>query len=529
VDKLRSADQAVGLIKNNDTVNLVASGGGFQNAELIYQALEKRFLETGEPTGLTLVHVTGVGFGNETGIGRLAHEGLVKRVVGGHWLWSKVMSKLAVDEKIEAYNLPQGVMACLMREIAAGRPGLLTTVGLHTFIDPRLEGGRMNKRAQEPLVELVDLQGREMLLYKSFPIDVCIVRGTTADEDGNISVEQEGLDLHLLSAAQATYNSGGVVIAQVKRIARRGTLNPRLVRVPAHMVTAVVVDPAQWQTVECEYNPSLCGEVRAPLDAMPSLEFGIRKFIARRAALELQPGAVVNLGIGVTDGVANIAAEEGIIDDFVFSIEMGVVGGVPAKGLIFGAAWNPDCIMSMPTQFDFYHGGGLDLGFLGMGEADEHGNVNVSKLGNRITGSGGFIDISQNAKAMVFCGTFTNGDIELDVEDGRISILKDGDIKKFRSQVAQVTFSGEFAAEKGQPVLYVTERAVFKLERGRMVLIEIAPGIDLDKDVLAKMEFRPEIAPDLKTMDPAIFKPERMIESNPDVFFRWGGGVEEGA
>ena len=522
MDKLCSVDQAVGLIKNYDTVNLVASGGGFQDAELVYQALERRFLETGEPNNLTLVHVTGVGFGNETGIGRLAHEGLVKRVIGGHWLWSKVMSKLAIDEKIEAYNLPQGVMACLMRDIAAGRPGLLTTVGLHTFIDPRLEGGRMNKRSQEPLVDLVDFQGQEMLLYKSFPINVCIVRGTTADEDGNISVEQEGLDLHLLSAAQATYNSGGVVIAQVKRIARRGTLDPRLVRVPAHMVTAVVVDPAQWQTVECEYNPSLCGEVRVPLDAMPSLEFGIRKFIARRAALELTRGAVVNLGIGVTDGIANVAAEEGIIEDFVFSIEMGVVGGVPAKGLIFGAAWNPDCIMSMPSQFDFYHGGGLDLGFLGLGEADEHGNVNVSKLGKRITGSGGFIDISQCAKAMVFCGSFTNGDIELHVEDGRISIVKDGDTKKFCKHVEQVTFSGEFAAQKGQPVLYVTERAVFRLEGGRMVLIEIAPGIDLEKDVLAQMEFRPEIAPDLKTMDPAIFRPERMTQNNPGLFFTRG-------
>lgn len=518
MDKLCSAEQAIQLIKSGDTVNLVASGGGFQDAELVYQALEKRFLETGQPTDLTLVHVTGVGYGNETGVGRLAHERLVKRVIGGHWLWSKVMSQLAIDEKIEAYNLPQGVMALLMREIAAGRPGLLTTVGLNTFIDPRLEGGRMNKRAEKPLVELIDFRGQEMLLYKSFPIDVCIVRGTTADEDGNISVEQEGLDLHLLSAAQATYNSGGIVIAQVKRIARRGTLNPRLVRVPAHMVTAVVVDPAQWQTVECEYNPSLCGEVRVPLDTMPTLDFGIRKFIARRAALELRPGAIVNLGIGVADGVANIAAEEGIIDDFVFSIEMGVVGGVPAKGLIFGAAWNPDCIMSMPTQFDFYHGGGLDLGFLGMGEADEVGNVNVSKLGRRITGSGGFIDISQNAKSMVFCGTFTNGDIELDVKDGRISIVKEGDTKKLRKRVEQVTFSGEFAAKKGQPVLYVTERAVFRLVNGRMVLIEIAPGIDLEKDVLAQMEFRPEIAADLKIMDSAIFRPERMIENNAACF-----------
>lgn len=518
VSKVCSAEQAVGLIKSGDTVNLVASGGGFQNAETIYCALEQRFLDTGEPRDLTIVHVTGVGYGNETGVGRLAHPGLVKRVIGGHWLWSKVMSQLAIDEEIEGYNLPQGVLALLMREIAAGRPGLLTTVGLNTFIDPRLEGGRMNKRATEDLVELVNFRGQDMLFYKAFPIQVCIVRGTTADEDGNISVEQEGLDLHLLPSAQATYNCGGVVIAQVKRLAKRGTLNPRLVRVPAHMVSAVVVDPNQWQSAECEYNPSLCGEVRVPLESMPSLEFGIRKFIARRAALELKPGAVVNLGIGVPDGVANIAAEEGIIDDFVFSIEMGVVGGVPAKGVIFGAAWNPECIMSMPSQFDFYHGGGLDMAFLGLGEADASGNINVSKLGRRITGSGGFIDISQTAKEVVFCGTFTNGEIILDTADGKVSIVKDGATKKFRQKVEQVTFSGEFATQRGQRVLYVTERAVFELKEGKMVLIEIAPGVDLEKNVLSQMEFVPEISPDLKPMDPAIFKPERMVVTNPALF-----------
>ena len=518
VDKLCSVDQAIDLIKNFDTVNLVASGGGFQDADLVYKGLEKRFLETGEPNNLTLVHVTGVGSGNETGLGRLAHKGLVKRVIGGHWLWSKVMGQLALDEEIEAYNLPQGVLALLMREIAAGRPGLLTTVGLNTFMDPRLEGGRMNKRAEESLIELLDFQGKEMLLYKSFPIDVCIVRGTTADEDGNISVEMEGLDLHILSAAQATYNSGGVVIAQVKRLAKKGTLNPRMVRVPAHMVNAVVLCPDQWQSAECEYNPALCGEVRVPMDSMPSLDFGIRKFIARRAALELKPGAVVNLGIGIPDGIANIAAEEGIIDDFVFSIEMGVVGGVPAKGVIFGAAWNPDCIMSMPTQFDFYHGGGLDMAFLGMGEADESGNVNVSKLGKRITGSGGFIDISQNAKTMVFCGTFMNGETVLDIKDGKVVIVQEGAKRKFKKQVEQITFSGEYSARTGQNVLYVTERAVFKLEDGKMVLIEIAPGIDVEKDILANMDFSPGISPDLKAMDPSIFMPETIMETNPGLF-----------
>jgi len=525
MNKLYSLEQAIKLIKNYDTVNISASGGGFMDADLIYSGIEKKFLETGEPNNLTLMHVTGVGSGNETGVGRFAHKGLVKRVVGGHWLWSKKMSQMALDEEIEAYNLPQGVLALLTREIAAGRPGLLTTVGLHTFIDPRLDGGKMNKTAKEPLVELVNFQGREMLFYKCFPINVSIIRGTTADEDGNISVELEGLDLHILSSAQAAYNSGGIVIAQVKRIVKRGTLNPRLVRVPGHMVTAVVQDPRQWQTSEAEYNPAICGINKVPMDSITKLEFGIRKFVARRAALLLKPGAVVNLGIGIADGVANIAAEEGILDDFTFSIEMGVVGGVPTKGIIFGAAWNPDCIMSMPSQFDFYHGGGLDMAFLGMGEADPVGNVNVSRLGRRITGSGGFIDISQNAKTMVFCGTFTNGEILLDTRDGKLTILKDGNNKKFRKRVDQISFSGEYAVEKGQQVFFVTERAVLKLENRRMVLTEIAPGIDLQKDILAQMEFAPEIDPNLKIMDPAIFSPEKLTKSNPALFSHFAGGA----
>ncbi len=523
MNKVCSIDQALSLIKSGDTVNLVASGGGFQDADLIYRGIEKKFLETGEPNNLTVVHITGVGSGNETGVGRLAHKGLVKRVIGGHWVWSKKMSQLAVDEQIEGYNLPQGVLSLLMREIAAHRPGLLTTIGLNTFIDPRLEGGRMNKKAQEPFVELVNFQGREMLFYKAFPINVAIVRGTSADEDGNISVELEGLDLHMLPSAQAAYNSGGIVIAQVKRIVKKGSLHPRMVRVPAHMVSAVVVDPNQWQTSEAEYNPALCGMIRVPVDSIPELEFGLRKFVARRAALELRPGTVVNLGIGIADGVANIAAEEGIIDDFTFSIEMGVVGGVPTKGIIFGASWNPECIMSMPSMFDFYHGGGLDMTFLGMGEADAAGNVNVTRLGKRITGSGGFIDISQSAKTVVFCSPFANGEIAVDAKDGKLSILKDGDTRKFRKNVAQVSFSSEYATRTGQQVFYITERAVFKLQNGKMVLTEIAPGIDLQKDVLAQMEFTPEIDKNLKTMDSAIFRPERMKQLNPTLFGNFNG------
>ena len=518
MNKLYTAQQAVDLIKSNSTVNITASGGGYMDADVIYRTIEKKFLETGQPNGITLMHVTGVGSGNETGIGRFAHKGLVKRVVGGHWLWSKEMGRLAQQEEIEAYNLPQGVLSLLTREIAARRPGLLTTVGLHTFIDPRLDGGKLNKKAKENLVELVNFQGRDMLFYKAFPIDVSIIRGSTADEDGNISVELEGVDLDILSSAQAAYNSGGIVIAQVKRVVKKQTLNPRMVRVPGHMVTAVVHVPEQWQTSDCEYNPAICGTHKVPMNAIAPLNDGIRKFVARRAAMELKPDRVVNLGIGIADGVANVAAEEGILDKFTFSIEMGIIGGVPTKGIIFGAAWNPDCIISMPSQFDFYHGGGLDMAFLGMGQVDAQGNVNVSNLGDRIPGSGGFIDISQNAKSVVFCGTFTNGDVKTETADGNLKIISEGRNKKFVNNVRQVSFSGAYACEKGQKVFYVTERAVFKLDEGKVILLEIAPGVDLQKDVLDQMEFKPEIAGDLKTMNPAIFKPEKMISNDRAIF-----------
>ena len=423
-----------------------------------------------------------------------------------------------MNEEIEAYNLPQGVLTLLLREIAAGRPGVLTTVGLNTFIDPLHDGGRFNKSAVESLVERVHFSGKDMLFYKSFPIDVSIIRGSTADEDGNISVELEGVDLAILESAQAAYNSGGIVIAQVKHLAKRGTLNPRLVRVPGFMVTAVVVDPEQKQTSFEEYNVSVCGLHKTPVNSIPPLAFGLRKLVARRAALELRENAVVNLGIGISDGVANIAAEEGILNDFSFSIEMGITGGIPTKGVLFGAAWNPECIYSMPSQFDFYHGGGLEISCLGMGELDQYGNVNVSRMGNRIPGSGGFIDISQNARAVVFCGPFTNKGLSIDVQSGKLRILKEGSQKKFVKNVGQITFSGRYACEKKQKVIYVTERACFRLEDGKVVLFEIAPGIDLHKDILAQMEFEPIIDKNLKLMDQAIFNPEKMTKTDPSIF-----------
>ena len=515
--KLCSREEAVDLIKNNDTVNIMASGGGYMEADYVYRGIEKKFLGTGEPKNLTLYHVTGVGSGDESGAGRFAHKGLVKRVIGGHWFWSKRMGQLAMDEEIEAYNLPQGILTLLLREIAAGRPGLLTTVGMGTFIDPGHNGGKFNKSAVEPLVEKIQFKGKEMMFYKTLPIDVSIIRGTTADEDGNISVEQEGVDLEILSSAQAAYNSGGIVIAQVKRLAKSGTLNPRLVRVPGFMVKAVVVDPDQCQTSQEDYNSSVCGINKAPLNTVPTLDFNVRKLVARRAALELSEGTVVNLGIGIADGVANVAAEEGILDTFKFSIEMGISGGIPTKGVAFGAAWNPECIYSMSSQFDFYHGGGLDLSCLGMGEIDQFGNVNVSRLGNRIPGSGGFIDISQSAKKVVFCGTFTNKGLKIKIEDGKLKIIQEGKQKKFVKNVGQITFSGSVSAQKKQTIMYVTERACFKLIDGKLVLTEIAPGIDLQKDVIDQMEFKPEIADNLKTMEPAIFFPAKMTSTNKSV------------
>ncbi len=511
-------DQAANLIKDNDTVLLCGSGGGLLDAEHLYIGIEKRFLENKGPYNLTLVHVTGVGSGNGTGVAHFAHKGMVKRVIGGHWGWSPEMGKLALDEEIEAYNLPQGVISLLAREIAAKRSGLLTTIGMHTFVDPNLEGGKLNKKSKDDIVQRVTLAGKEQLFFPTFPINVTLIRGTSADEAGNISVEREAVDLDILAASQAAHNSGGLVIAQVKRKAKANTLHPRMVKVPACMVDAIVVVPEQWQTCESEYEPSFSGELKIPMDNIKPLNFDVRKIVARRAALELAPDTVVNLGFGISDGVANIAAEEGLSQKITFSVEQGIVGGVPAKGAIFGAGYNPDMIVDAPALFDFYHGGGLDMTFLGMAQADQDGNINVSKFGKNIAGCGGFIDISQNAKQVVFCATFTAGGLKVEIVDGKLNILQEGKVKKFIPQVEQITFSGKYALEKDQRVLYVTERAVFERVASGLRLIEIAPGIDLEKDILAQMEFTPEIASPLKTMPQEIFYPQRMNEMKPDIF-----------
>lgn len=507
-----TSDVAASLIRDGDTILIGGSGSGHAVPEALMAAVERRFLASGQPKLLTSIHPVGLGDRAKLGAAHLAHRGLIKRVVTGGLVDSPPLAEMASRNEVEAYTLPQGVLSQLTREIASGRPGLITHVGLHTFVDPRLGGGRQSAQSKEDLVSLIEIAGKEWLFYKPFSIDVTFLRGTTADEDGNISMEQEAVFGEMLSMAQATKRCNGLVVVQVKRIAQRGTLPGKLVKIPGNLVDLVVVDPDQTQTYFTKEDPAYSGELRIPLGDFPAFPLSDRKIVARRCAMELRTGAVCNVGSGICTGIGLVGAEEGILDNIVLTNEQGLIGGVPAGagGFDAGAARNYWAMIDQPYQFDFYDGGGLDIAFLSAAEIDPQGSVNVSRFGDRIVGPGGFINISQNTKLMVFGGTFTAGGLEIACSEGRLRIIKEGKHRKFVSKVEQLCYNGQYAREQGRSAVFVTERAVFGMEAEGLELIEIAPGVDLEGDVLAHMDFRPKISSSLREMDARLFRPEPM-------------------
>lgn len=503
-----TASEAARLIEDGATVALSGFGLACVNQEVI-AALEQRWLDGAGPHDLTIVNSSAVGArGRREGLSKLAYEGLVSRWIGGIMSASPALGALAMQNKLECYNLPQGVITALYREIAAHRPGVITKVGLGTFVDPRIDGAKVNDVTTADLVSLIELDGEEFLYYRAFGIDVGLIRGTYADEMGNLTMEHEGLKMEVLPIAQAVRNSGGIVIAQVKQVVRTGSLDPNLVRVPGNLIDYLVVSEPEnhMQTENTQYNPAFSGQVKVPVSGFAPIPLTERKVMARRAAAEIRPGDVMNLGVGVPAEVGVIMSDEGIADYALLTTEAGAVGGTAADDKNFGHSYNAFAQVGMHEQFDYYDGGGLDLTILGLAQADRHGNLNVSRFSGKVAGCGGFVNITATAKRVVFVGTFTAGGLELAIEDGRLRIVTEGTVRKFVPDVEQITFSGRRSTEIGQTVVYVTERAVFELHDGVMTLVEIAPGIDLQTQVLDQMGFTPAIAEPLRQMDPGLFR-----------------------
>lgn len=515
--KFISLQEAASLIPSSCTLGV---GGfcGFGAPDSLLREIERNYANVGAPGNLTIVTPASAGDGKEDGWGlsSLRAEGLMAELITSVVKLPPAINRAINENRIAGYFLPLGLFGHLFRATAGHEPGVLTHVGLQTFADPRLEGCKMNQLAKDSsreIVRLMPVDGKDYLFYPSIRMDACILRGTYADEDGNISTEKEAVRAEALELANAVHNNGGVVIFQVERIVKRGTLDPRLVTVHKRSVDYVVLsapDEHPQNYEDPDYRPELTGETQIPTTAVAPMQMGLRKIIARRAAMELERGALVNLGLGVSDGVSIVANEEGIAGEITLTIETGLMGGVPLTGLSMGAGVNPEALYKMPDTFDLYNGGGLDQAFLSGAQIDEQGNVNVSKFGGKVAGPGGFINIAQNTPKVCFSGVFTAGEVDIVCEDGALCIRKDGDMLKYVKQVEQVTFSGDYAKETGKEILFISERAVFRLEREGLVLIEIAPGVDLQKDVLEKMEFAPIVSPDLKLMDARIFRPEPM-------------------
>ena len=502
-----SASEAVSHIPDEAVVAIGGAGAGHAVPDKVLQALGERFRQTGHPRSLTTVHPCGIGDNDARGLNHIAQEGLIETDIGGFWGNAPKMVELARQHKIKGYNLPQGVLSHLMRASASGKPGILTKVGLHTFVDPRVEGGKINEITTQEQVQVMTINEEEHLFYPSFKIDVAIIRGTSIDAEGNLTMEEEVGFFAMLSIAQAAKVRGGIVIAQVKNI-NTGHCEPGQVKVPGVLIDYVVQDETQEMTFISKFDPALVQRDASYQNDELELS-GLKRIVNRRAAQELYAGAFVNLGYGMSDGVPVVAQQEGIASELTFMIEQGATGGIPTRGLNFGAMYNPGSIVDDGYQFDFFQGGGLDIAFLGFAQVDEQGNVNASRFGKVLTGCGGFIDISQNAKKVVFCGSFAVKS-EQDIREDGLVVHSPGKFKKFIKQVEQITFSGKYAQEKGQEVLYVTERATFRLTNEGLELIEIAPGVDLQKDVLNMMDFSPAVSSKLATYDTAVFEEESL-------------------
>ncbi|RJQ25620.1 MAG: acyl CoA:acetate/3-ketoacid CoA transferase [Peptococcaceae bacterium] len=507
MSKVIAADQAGKLVRDGDVV--IGDGITFGFPEELFIALEEHFLKTGHPRNLTVIAPGGAGNVRGRGFDHLAHEGLLRKYCTSYLTLTRKIDELICGNKIEGYMLPLGVFAQLLREIAAGRPGLITHVGLKTFVDPRLEGGRLNSLSDSTgfIPEVIALSGKEWLFYKSFPVDVALLCGTTADEDGNISFERQAGVVNATAMAMAAKKCGGRVIAQVERLAGRGALKPQAVKVPGILVDAVVLARPEnhKQTFNVQYDPARSGELRAPEVAPAPVPLNCGKIVARRAAMELKRGMVVNIGAGTPEFIPSVAWEEGIQRRITFAIEAGMIGGIPGYGLNFNTATNPDAILDHPYMMDFFDGGGCDATFLGLAQIDRRGNVNVSKLKNRVTGLGGFLNVAGTSKMRFHCGLFTAGEQDIGIENGRLQIVRDGEVCKFVNRVEQISVSGSYALDVGQPVTVITERAVFSWTEQGLTLIEIAPGVDLERDIRARMEFLPLVSPELKEMPAEIF------------------------